>query len=83
MILFVQYDHIIFVHKYHMMKKELFILLICLSYVYAATLRETVIEGQLAEIMQKIKDKTVVMLTNPTSVDGKMQPLFDRILAKR
>ena len=83
MILFVQYDHIIFVHKYHKMKKELLILLICLSNIFAATLRETVIEGQLAELMQKIKDKTVVMLTNPTSVDGKMKPLFDRILAQR
>ena len=83
MILFVQYDHIIFVHKYHKMKRELLILLICLSNVFAATLRETVIEGQLAELMQKIKDKTVVMLTNPTSVDGKMKPLFDRILAQR
>lgn len=65
------------------MKKELFVLLICLFSVYAATLRETVIEGQLSELMQKIKGKTVVMLTNPTSVDGKMQPLFDRILAQR
>ena len=31
--------------------------------------------------MQKIRGKTVAMLTNPTSVDGKMQPLFDRIIS--
>jgi hypothetical protein len=43
------------------MKKGLFLLLICLFSVYAATLRKTVIEGQLSELMQKIKDKTVVL----------------------
>ena len=49
----------------------------------AATLREKVIDAQLSELLQKIKGKTVAMLTNPTSVDGKMQPLFDRILSQR
>jgi len=28
-----------------------------------------------------IQGKTVAMLTNPTSVDGSMRPLFDRIIA--
>lgn len=60
-----------------------FLLLLSLALVNATTLRENVIESQLSELMQKIKDKTVVMLTNPTSVDGKMRPLFDRILAQR
>lgn len=59
------------------------LLLLCLAVVNAITLRETVIESQLNELMQKIKDKNVAMLTNPTSVDGKMRPLFDRILAQR
>jgi outer membrane lipoprotein-sorting protein len=63
--------------------KLAFLLLFCLALVDAATLRESVIESQLNELMQKIKDKNVVMLTNPTSVDGKMRPLFDRILAQR
>jgi uncharacterized protein YbbC (DUF1343 family) len=56
---------------------------IFLTIISCATLRETVIESQLGELMQKIRNKTVAMLTNPTSVDGKMQPLFDRILAQR
>ena len=64
------------------MKIKLVFLLLCLTVSNAATLRETVIELQLNELIQKIKDKTVVMLTNPTSVDGKMRPLFDRILAQ-
>jgi outer membrane lipoprotein-sorting protein len=63
--------------------KLVFLLMVCLAIANAATLRENVIESQLNELMQKIKDKTVVMLTNPTSVDGKMRPLFDRILAQR
>jgi len=55
---------------------------ICLLIVctFAVTEREAVIEGQLSELMEKIRGKTVAMLTNPTSVDGKMQPLFDRII---
>lgn len=47
----------------------------------AATERETVIEGQLIELMEKIRGKSVAMLTNPTSVDGQMQPLFDRVIS--
>ena len=31
--------------------------------------------------MTKITNKTVAMLTNPTSVDGQMTPLFDRIIS--
>jgi len=34
-------------------------------------------------LLDKIKGKTVAMLTNPTSVDGSMQPLFDRIISQR
>ena len=49
--------------------------------VIAATDRETVIDRQLVELMEKIRGKTVAMLTNPTSVDGKMQPLFDKIIS--
>lgn len=56
---------------------------VLISSVCTATLREMVIDGQLAELLDKIKGKTVAMLTNPTSVDGKMQPLFDRILSQR
>jgi uncharacterized protein YbbC (DUF1343 family) len=32
--------------------------------------------------MRTISGKTVAMLTNPTSVDGEMQPLFDRIISQ-
>lgn len=65
------------------MKIELTIFVLTyLAAVNAVTVRETVIEMQLNELMQKIKGKTVAMLTNPTSVDGKMRPLFDRILAQ-
>lgn len=31
--------------------------------------------------MQKITGKTVAILTNPTSVNGKMEPLFDKIIS--
>jgi uncharacterized protein YbbC (DUF1343 family) len=58
-------------------------LCLCFALASASTLRESVIEQQLTELLQKIRNKTVAMLTNPTSVDGKMQPLFDRILSQR
>lgn len=32
--------------------------------------------------MWKCKDKTIAMLTNPTSTDGTMRPIFERILEK-
>lgn len=41
-----------------------------------ATLRETVLEQQTIDLMNNIRGKTVAMLTNPTSVDGKMIPIF-------
>lgn len=63
------------------MKIKIILLFYALTFaVIAATERETVIDKQLAELMQKIRGKTVAMLTNPTSVDGQMQPLFDKII---
>lgn len=59
------------------------VIAVLIASISAATLREKVIDLQLDELLQKIKGKTVAMLTNPTSVDGKMQPLFDRILSQR
>ena len=64
-----------------MQAKIIFILYALALTVIAATERETVIERQLTELMEKIRGKTVAMLTNPTSVDGKMQPLFDKIIS--
>jgi uncharacterized protein YbbC (DUF1343 family) len=61
----------------------LFVFLALFATLTAATLRETVIESQLNQLIQKISNKTIAMLTNPTSVDGKMRPLFDRILAQQ
>ena len=57
------------------------LLLLCLCLPISATERDDVIEAQLYQLMDNIKGKTVAMLTNPTSVDGKMQPLFDRIIS--
>jgi uncharacterized protein YbbC (DUF1343 family) len=34
-------------------------------------------------LLEKARNKCVVMLTNPTSVDGKMEPLFKRLLAQK
>lgn len=59
------------------------ILILVLLALASSTVRENVIEQQLRELMLKIKGKTVAMLTNPTSVDAQMQPLFDRILSQR
>jgi uncharacterized protein YbbC (DUF1343 family) len=44
------------------------------------SLREQVIQQQLEDLMQQIKGKKVGMLTNPTSVDGTMSPLFNKII---
>lgn len=65
------------------MNHHTLLLLLAITALTNATLREDVLEQQLADLMAKIKGKTVAMLTNPTSVDGKMQPLFDRILSQR
>lgn len=46
----------------------------------AKTERETVLEGQIIYLMNHISGKNVAMLTNPTSVDGKMVPIFERII---
>ena len=43
--------------------------------------RSDTIEQQLVDLMSVLKNKRVAMLTNPTSVDGSMQPLFDRIIS--
>ena len=45
-----------------------------------STKRAEVIEQQLLELMEGIRGKKVGMLTNPTSVDGSMTLLFDRII---
>ena len=42
--------------------------------------RDQVIQQQIEDLMQQIKGKGVGMLTNPTSVDGSMTPLFDKII---
>lgn len=64
------------------MQIPIIILVLCVI-VQSATLRETVIEKQLSELLEKARNKCIVMLTNPTSVDGKMEPLFDRLLAQK
>jgi uncharacterized protein YbbC (DUF1343 family) len=64
------------------MNRTIVLIFALLAVASSATLRESVIEQQLSELMLKIQGKTVAMLTNPTSVDGRMQPLFDRILSQ-
>ena len=54
---------------------------IVLVHVAVASDRDDTIEQQLVDLMAAVKGKTVAMLTNPSSVDGKMQPLVDRIIA--
>lgn len=44
--------------------------------------RHISIEAQLPELLEKCRNKKIGMLTNPTSTDGEMRPLFDRILEK-
>lgn len=60
--------------------KILIVVFTILAVAHTATDRELVIETQLTELMQNLKGKSVAMLTNPTSVDGRMKPLFERIL---
>lgn len=59
------------------------LILLFIAAIQSATLRETVIEKQLSDLLEKARNKRIVMLTNPTSVDGKMVPLFDRLLAQK
>lgn len=42
--------------------------------------REMVIEEQIQHLLTVIENKSIAILTNPTSIDGKMRPLFQRIL---
>lgn len=40
------------------------------------TLRQIVIEDQIANLLQVVSNKTIAILTNPTSIDSTMRPLF-------
>lgn len=44
------------------------------------TLRQIVIEDQIANLLQVVSNKTIAILTNPTSIDSTLRPLFERIL---
>ena len=56
-------------------------LLLLLSITHAqSSLRAESIEYQLSQLLPKIANKKIAMLTNPTSVDQNMNPLFDRII---
>jgi len=44
------------------------------------TLRQIVIEDQITNLLQVVSNKTIAILTNPTSIDSTMRPLFERIL---
>lgn len=64
------------------MKPDVFLLLLVFCFLQMASTsdRDTTIEQQIVDLMAAIKGKTVAMLTNPTSVDNHMLPLFQRIL---
>ena len=62
------------------MKYSLVLLLLLLSQFALTSDRDDVLEQQIVDLMAAIKGKTVAMLTNPSSVDEKMQPLYDRII---
>ena len=68
------------------MKSGIFGLLIlasfCLMGLAASTERAVTIENQIVELLEICRGKSVAMLTNPTSTDGDMRPLFDRIIEK-
>jgi uncharacterized protein YbbC (DUF1343 family) len=61
--------------------KHISIIFVLVAVAIANSDRSYVIENQITELMQHIRGKSVAMLTNPTSVDGNMAPLFERILA--
>ena len=44
--------------------------------------RAVTIEAQLIKLLNLSRGKSIAMLTNPTSTDGDMRPLFDRIIEK-
>ena len=51
----------------------------CLSEKYSfanQTKRQMVIEDQIQNLLHKVSNKTIAILTNPTSTDSYMQPLF-------
>jgi uncharacterized protein YbbC (DUF1343 family) len=60
------------------------ILLICLliglSRCANQTKRQMVIEDQIQHLLSVVTNKTIAILTNPTSIDSTMRPLFERIL---
>ena len=60
--------------------KLFILLLLCLIPLATANDRDSTIEQQIVDLMAAVRGKTVAMLTNPTSVDARMQPLFERIL---
>ena len=62
------------------MKSSFLVLLLVLTQLALASDRDDVIDQQIVDLMAAIKGKTVAMLTNPSSVDGKMEPLYDRII---
>lgn len=45
--------------------------------------RHTVIEAQLVDLLSKVKDKTIGILTNPTSVDSRLGLMFERLLLQK
>jgi uncharacterized protein YbbC (DUF1343 family) len=44
------------------------------------TKRQMVIEDQIQHLLTVVSNKTIAILTNPTSIDSTMRPLFERIL---
>jgi uncharacterized protein YbbC (DUF1343 family) len=60
------------------------ILLICLIIALCRcanqTKRQIVIEDQIQHLLSVVTNKTIAILTNPTSIDSTMRPLFERIL---
>ncbi len=56
------------------------LLVLCSHAVFALTERGQAIELQIVDLMEKCRGKTVAMLTNPTSTDGTMRPIFERII---
>ena len=64
-----------------MLIKYLPLLTLLLNACAQSSLRAESIEYQLSALLPKIANKNIAMLTNPTSVDANMNPLFDRIIA--
>ena len=60
--------------------KILILAFILITTTFSQSDRQNSIEHQLTTLFFKISNKTIAMLTNPTSVDSNMRPLFDRLL---